>query len=505
MASSRERRWTAEEDELLLAAVANLEHEHDNWKTVAQAVPGRSNKACRKRWLHSLSPTIKKSAWTPEEDELLISLFGLHGPKWSIIARQIRGRTDDACSKRYREALDPNLKKDEWTTTEDAKLLDLVARLPGKWGQIGQELRRSGLGCRNRYRLLERNRLKMSRSQPALTIPYYSPTDYDLPADSVAPFRPPTPQMPARSPVMPFNFSSSSLVAALSDPPRPSVPLPSVTEDAPIQADESMDVDDDQLGSPTHSASPPDSASPTPPVSIPSSAVVSPLQHALQSLPGSSRSSSAAPSPTTPSIALFSTISPLQMYIREPPAPLPQRFTSLVPFPRDVNKSPLSTSLLLSIEPNLPPNAAFSDGCSPSSSSSPMIASLPEAESPKLVPSQDFSPTTVPAESVLFATERQPIAKRSRQRGRASISSKLPRQSRLSCLLPASSDPELRAERRTYICTHQGCFKAYRQPSGLRYHLLHGHANTAQLDCVPPTIARDIEKRTRKMRRKGML
>lgn len=42
-----DRRWNAAEDELLIRAVSNF-GEHDNWKTVAQAVPGRTNKACRK-------------------------------------------------------------------------------------------------------------------------------------------------------------------------------------------------------------------------------------------------------------------------------------------------------------------------------------------------------------------------------------------------------------------------------------------------------------------------
>ena len=103
-----------------------------------------------KRWLHSLCPTIKKTAWTREEDELLLSLYAIHSTKWSVIARQIPGRTDDACSKRYREALDPSLKKGDWTPEEDLLLLQAYQRLGGKWGQIGAELQRSGLGCRNR-------------------------------------------------------------------------------------------------------------------------------------------------------------------------------------------------------------------------------------------------------------------------------------------------------------------------------------------------------------------
>ncbi|TBU34921.1 hypothetical protein BD311DRAFT_745232 [Dichomitus squalens] len=158
--------WTTYEDNLLIQAVA-IHGENDNWKAVASLVPGRTNKACRKRWLHSLSPNVKKTAWTPEEDQLLLSLYATHGTKWSVIARNIPGRTDDACSKRYREALDPSLKRDDWTADEDAKLSDAYTRLGGKWGLIGQELSRSGLGCRNRWRMLERRRAAQSRDTAA--------------------------------------------------------------------------------------------------------------------------------------------------------------------------------------------------------------------------------------------------------------------------------------------------------------------------------------------------
>lgn len=75
----------------------------------------------------------------------------MHGTKWSYIARHIPGRTDDACSKRYREALDPTLNKEEWTAREDERLLELFSQHGGKWLLIGQELNRSRLACRNRF------------------------------------------------------------------------------------------------------------------------------------------------------------------------------------------------------------------------------------------------------------------------------------------------------------------------------------------------------------------
>ncbi|TFK57621.1 hypothetical protein OE88DRAFT_1651452 [Heliocybe sulcata] len=248
------RPWTAQEDALLRQAVA-IHGESDNWKTIAQSVPGRTNKACRKRWRHSLSPTVKKSAWTQEEDELLLQLYAKHHTKWSLIARHIPGRTDDACSKRYREALDPALKKSEWTSEEDSVLLDLYQRLGGKWGQIGQELTRSGLACRNRWRLLERKKshaqlslaldpaptvqnaatpsdgpVQSSWTNLALDVSFWDP--YPTNPSSTVPLNEAgSPDIPTshgiipRSNPPPFQYTSSSLSSALSSP-RPQLRLP---------------------------------------------------------------------------------------------------------------------------------------------------------------------------------------------------------------------------------------------------------------------------------------
>ncbi|KAG2156524.1 uncharacterized protein EDB93DRAFT_1079460 [Suillus bovinus] len=190
------RPWTAEEDRLLANAVA-IHGESDNWKAVAHCVPERTNKACRKasRWLHSLSPNVKKSAWTPEEDHLLLELYEVHSTKWSVIARHIPGRTDDACSKRYREALDPSLRRDEWSKEEDDKLFDAYSRLAGRWGQVGQELQRSGLACRNRWRLLERKRHNLTEPQGVAVSKLSSTMSSDL-SSPILTYPDPTPWPP---------------------------------------------------------------------------------------------------------------------------------------------------------------------------------------------------------------------------------------------------------------------------------------------------------------------
>lgn len=192
------RPWTAQEDRLLANAVA-MHGESDNWKAVAHCVPERSNKACRKRWLHSLSPNVKKSAWTPEEDHLLLELYEVYSTKWSVIARHIPGRTDDACSKRYREALDPSLRRDEWSKEEEDRLFDAYSRLPGRWGQVGQELQRSGLACRNRWRLLERKRNNLTEPQ-GVAVSKLSSTMSSEPTSPMLTYPDPTPWPP---PLMP--------------------------------------------------------------------------------------------------------------------------------------------------------------------------------------------------------------------------------------------------------------------------------------------------------------
>ncbi|KZT06298.1 uncharacterized protein LAESUDRAFT_726121 [Laetiporus sulphureus 93-53] len=222
--------WTKEEDNLLIQAVA-VHGENDNWKIVALSVPGRTNKACRKRWLHSLSPNVKKSAWTPEEDQLLLSLYAIHSTKWAVIARHISGRTDDACSKRYREALDPSLKRDEWTSDEDARLLEAYNRLGGRWGQIGQELQRSGLACRNRWRMLERKK-KAAATRDA------GPSNAASTATSQQPVEPLQPQWDIPPEVAPQGYwNPPAEHAAPSSVPFASVPSETLVSGSPYYSE----------------------------------------------------------------------------------------------------------------------------------------------------------------------------------------------------------------------------------------------------------------------------
>jgi hypothetical protein len=155
---SRERApWTPEEDQLLKLAVQLYGDKTEKWAKIAACVPGRTNKNCRKRWFHSLDPSLRKGAWTEEEDQLLREGVSKYPNQWSKIADMLPGRTDDQCAKRWRESLDPTIDRSEWTLAEDQLLMEKYEEYGSQWQKIAFFFDgRPGLHCRNRWRKLQR-------------------------------------------------------------------------------------------------------------------------------------------------------------------------------------------------------------------------------------------------------------------------------------------------------------------------------------------------------------
>ncbi|KAI9272037.1 hypothetical protein BY458DRAFT_455724 [Sporodiniella umbellata] len=149
--------WTPDEDQLLRLAVELYGDKTEKWSKIAICVPGRTNKNCRKRWFHSLDPSLRKGAWTDEEDQLLREGVSRYPNQWSKIADMLEGRTDDQCAKRWRESLDPSIDRSEWTPEEDTRLLQKYDEYGSQWQKIAFYFEgRPGLHCRNRWRKLQR-------------------------------------------------------------------------------------------------------------------------------------------------------------------------------------------------------------------------------------------------------------------------------------------------------------------------------------------------------------
>ena len=80
-----------------------------------------------------------RDPWTKEEDETVIRLVGLYGPKdWVVMALDLPGRNGKQCRDRWHQQLDPNIKRDTWTEEEDRVLTEAVRELGSRWTEISK-------------------------------------------------------------------------------------------------------------------------------------------------------------------------------------------------------------------------------------------------------------------------------------------------------------------------------------------------------------------------------
>ncbi|XP_027070210.1 transcription factor MYB36-like [Coffea arabica] len=87
--------WSPEEDAKLKAYIEK-HGTGGNWIALPQKIGlKRCGKSCRLRWLNYLRPNIKHGGFTEEEDNIICSLYISIGSRWSIIAAQLPGRTDN--------------------------------------------------------------------------------------------------------------------------------------------------------------------------------------------------------------------------------------------------------------------------------------------------------------------------------------------------------------------------------------------------------------------------
>ncbi|KAK9266640.1 hypothetical protein L1049_003592 [Liquidambar formosana] len=87
--------WSPEED-MILKNYVEGHGTGGNWIALPlKAGLRRCGKSCRLRWLNYLRPDIKHGGFTEEEDTIICTLYRSIGSRWSVIASQLPGRTDN--------------------------------------------------------------------------------------------------------------------------------------------------------------------------------------------------------------------------------------------------------------------------------------------------------------------------------------------------------------------------------------------------------------------------
>uniref|UniRef100_A0A8D2Q888 Small nuclear RNA activating complex polypeptide 4 n=1 Tax=Varanus komodoensis TaxID=61221 RepID=A0A8D2Q888_VARKO len=150
--------WAPEEDQMLLHLVQEMRvGSHIPYRKIAYYMEGRNSAQLIYRWTKCVDPNLKRGAWTPREDALLLKAVAKYGPRdWYKIRAEVPGRTDTQCRDRYLHALHYDIKKGKWSEEEERKLVELTEKYGvGHWAKIAAELpHRSGSQCLSKWKVL---------------------------------------------------------------------------------------------------------------------------------------------------------------------------------------------------------------------------------------------------------------------------------------------------------------------------------------------------------------
>jgi len=90
--------WTEAEDEQVLELI---KVHGPKWTKIALIMGGRTGKQVRDRYLNVLTPHINKASWTQEEDKMIMAMYQQYGAQWRRISEYLKGRTETQVKNRY--------------------------------------------------------------------------------------------------------------------------------------------------------------------------------------------------------------------------------------------------------------------------------------------------------------------------------------------------------------------------------------------------------------------
>ncbi|XP_015952593.1 transcription factor MYB83-like [Arachis duranensis] len=115
--------WSPEEDDKLMNYMMN--NGQGCWSDIARnAGLQRCGKSCRLRWINYLRPDLKRGAFSPHEQQLIIHFHSLLGNRWSQIAARLPGRTDNEIKNFWNSTIKKRLKQQQQQSTTSPNASD---------------------------------------------------------------------------------------------------------------------------------------------------------------------------------------------------------------------------------------------------------------------------------------------------------------------------------------------------------------------------------------------